>query len=447
MPRRVLGFLLFVVSPFLLAPQVHAEPMDARACADYALKNSPKVEEEAAKVKEYEAKLAEVEAIFYPKLQALAYLAPMFTVKGTALTMDVERRYKKIGDWGPYAHLQAVLAQPLFTFGRAKAGEEAARQRAEVEKARLREAENVIALETKRLYYLRLFALSMLPSLNNAQKIIAEAHEKATEMYEDSTGEVTQADLMKLVYGHSEVKKYIRLAADGASLATEAIKHTIGMPPQDLLSLKDERLRELPEETTLSLANLLQQASEKRPEWQQLEAGRKATLAWTDAEKLANLPVLFLAGQFTADWAPTRDDAKNSYWYDPYNQIFGGVALGLLFDVDPAKSSARSAQAEATGAQVEALRRFASTGIPLQVRKAYDEVQRGRELVKLSEEGAEATKKWMTFAAAAYLSGTGEARDVLEGVAAYLSAKKGYYESLQGYYVACAELDFAVGLH
>ncbi len=119
----------------------------------------------------------------------------------------------------------------------------------------------------------------------------------------------------------------------------------------------------------------------------------------------------------------------------------------MLFDVDPAKSSARSAQAEATGAQVEALRRFASTGIPLQVRKAYDEVQRGRELVKLSEEGAEATKKWMTFAAAAYLSGTGEARDVLEGVAAYLSAKKGYYESLQGYYVACAELDFAVGLH
>ena len=51
----------------------------------------------------------------------------------------------------------------------------------------------------------------------------------------------------------------------------------------------------------------------------------------------------------------------------------------------------------------------------------------------------------MTFAAAAYASGTGEARDVLEGVAAYLLAKKAYYDHLLGAFQARADLEQAIG--
>ncbi len=55
------------------------------------------------------------------------------------------------------------------------------------------------------------------------------------------------------------------------------------------------------------------------------------------------------------------------------------------------------------------------------------------------------TRKWMTFSAAAYTSGTGEASDVLEGVAAYLLAKKAYYDHLLGAYQAKADLELAIG--
>ena len=37
----------------------------------------------------------------------------------------------------------------------------------------------------------------------------------------------------------------------------------------------------------------------------------------------------------------------------------------------------------------------------------------------------------MIFAGAAFATGTGEAKDVLEGLAAYLQAKRSHYETLQ----------------
>ena len=106
---------------------------------------------------------------------------------------------------------------------------------------------------------------------------------------------------------------------------------------------------------------------------------------------------------------------------------------------------AKTRQAEATRDQIEALRKFATTGIPLQVLKARTEIQRYRRLVDLSTDSVKSTRKWMTFAAAAYGTGTGETRDLVEGMVAYLQSKRAYYEDLLGYYIAQAELNYAVG--
>lgn len=418
------------------------EAWTAEQCVVYALDHSPKIAEAAAKVREYEARLAEVESIFWPKIDALGFVAPMFTVQGSALEPDVRRDYTR---WGPYTRLQATLAWPLFTFGRGSHGEDAAAARADVERARLREARNVLALEVRRLYYLRLFALSMLPSLDLAARLVGEAEEKAQALYDAGTGEVTQADLMKLRYGALEVQRYTRVARDGADLALAALKHTLGLPEEAALALADERLPDLPAAPPPDLAALLREAAEQRPEWAQIKHGRQATLSLESAEKLANAPVLALAGQIEAAWAPTRDDTPNPYHYDPYNDLAGGVALALKWDFDPALASAKAAGARALQDQVEALSRFAATGIPLQVRKAHQEVQRARDLAAITDETVKAGRKWLTFSAAAYRTGTGDARDVLEGLVAFLQARRTHYEQLRDYYTAEAELWFAVG--
>lgn len=180
---KIAGYLMLNLC---LSTTAKADPLSVDDCVQIALSRSAKIAEAEAKIQEYEAVLAEVEATYYPKLMGMAYVAPMFTVRGDH--NQFHRAYDKMKHWGPYTHLQALLAQPLYTFGRAEAGERAASQRAEVERARLRETELAVALEVKRFYMLHLFAKSMLPTLRIAKEAVEEALEKGQGMYDQGGG-------------------------------------------------------------------------------------------------------------------------------------------------------------------------------------------------------------------------------------------------------------------
>ena len=400
--------------------------------------------EAEGKVAEWKGRLAEVQSVFYPKLAGIGYIAPMFRVRNKPdlqTAPDVERDF---GQWGPYLHLQAVLAQPIYTFGRVGAGKRAASERMQVERARLEQTRNLVALEVRRFYYIHLFARSMRPALENTREILDKARKTADEEYQAKTGKVTNVDIQKLAYGSAELDKYRIQAEIGEDLALAALKHTMGLPQEAPLAIADESLPD-PPASLPSLASLLKQASEHRPEWAQIKHGKQAAISLEQAEKLANAPVAFLGGQLYADWTPMRPDVKNPYAYDPYNQVFGGVALGLSFDLDPAKASAKAEQARALRAQVEGLERFARTGIPMDVRRAHDEALQTKRIAEVADKGAVAARKWLIFAGAAFSTGTGEAKDLLEGLAAYLQAKKGHYETLQNMQIAMAQLLYVTG--
>ena len=441
----VLGSLLAFGTAAAASAAAPAAPaaLDVNDCVRIALGGNAQIEQAEAVVQQWQARLAEVESIYWPKLAATGYVAPMYTVRGGLA--GAETHWQHLSDWGPYTHLQAVLALPLYSFGRVEAGERAAAGRTAVERARANEVRATVALSVKRLYYMRLFGLSIIPALHTASSTVKDAIAYAQEAFAAGTGEATQADIGKLLYAQSEVEKFLLLADNGARLAAAALKHTMGMPDDAEVRFAADLLPDLPNQPEVDLATAILAASKQRPEWTEIEQGTSAALALEQAEKLAAAPALFLAGMISYDWTPMRDKASNPYAYDPYNGVNGGVALGLQFDIDPALSKAKAAGAHALGDEVKALARFAQTGIPLQVKKAHEDVMQYRALVGIADRGVAATKRWLTFAAVAYTTGTGEARDVLEGLASYLQARRGYLESTQNYYIAQAELDYAMG--
>jgi outer membrane protein TolC len=443
LPRSVAG--VFAAAALLVSPAALAapEPLGVDDCVRIALGSSAEIGQAEARVHQWEARLAEVESLYDPKLAALAFIAPMYTVRGGALDYDI--RWKSLRDWGPYTHLQATLALPFYSFGRVEAGERAASARAAVERARAREVRNTVALEVKRFYYARLLALSMLPALKNGEGTVKKAIDYAERAFAEGTGEATTTDIAKLHYAQAEVEKVLLIAESGAKLAAAALKHTMGLEDDAPVTFAGDTLPELPNTPEQGLAEAILEASKGRPEWAEVTEGKTAALALAQAERLANAPMVLLGGTLTGDWAPTRQHSPNPYLSDSYNQILGGVALGLQFNLDPALAHAKAQGATATGEEVDELARFAKTGIPLQVKKAHQAVLDSRKLVGISDRSVAATKKWLTFAAAAFTTGTGDARDVLEGLAAYVQARRGYFESLEGYFVARAELEYAMG--
>jgi outer membrane protein TolC len=437
-----LALALALASLLASAPVPAPAGRTVAECVAIAVRGSGQIAEAEGKVAEWKARLSEVESIFYPKFTALAYAAPTYAVTGTALTAKVQNDY---GRWGPILHFEGLLAQPIYTFGRASAGKTAAHERLAVEQARLTQARNAVALEVHRYYFLHLYVKSLSPTLQFARKTLDEAESKAKELFEEGTGKVTSVDVNKLHYASTELEKYRVQAEIGLPLSLAALKHTLGLAETEPLDLADAGLPALDPKEPPTAAELVRVAWEKRPEVSQLDHGRKAALAFEESERRANWPVVLVAGQLTAAWSPVRSAATNPYWYDPYNTVTGDVALALKWDFDPAKAHAKGDQARAVVEQVDGLAKFAATGIPLEVRKAHDDLIQARRMATLSEDGAASARKWMTFAAVAYASGTGEVRDLLEGIAAFVGARKGTFDALLAAHLARAQVDWAVG--
>ncbi|MBR2979563.1 MAG: TolC family protein [Myxococcaceae bacterium] len=424
-----------------------AGPYTVEQCVEIAVRASGKVAEAEGLVSEWKARLYEVEANIYPKLQGLALAAPMFTVEakdGADVLGGVKRKWKSISDWGPYFRLELLLVQPIFTFGRLSAGEDAARARLQVEQARVEQARNAVALETRKFYYLHLYAKSVLPLLENARKTLDGVLEQARAMHAEASGKVSTADLMKLEVASIEVDKFLVEANTGAGLSLAALRHTMGLLPDAPLTLADTRLPKEPPASP-ALSELVALAESQRPEIAQITHGLKAAKSLEKAEKLANAPIIAVAGQFQASWTPTREDIDNPYLVDNYNDLFGGVALAIQFGLDPAAAHAKAKAARAMGEQVEGLSHFARTGIPVEVRKAYDDETQARQMLALSKKAEVAARKWMLFAGAAYSSGVGETKDFIEGFAAHMQMRKARLDQLLKVHTARAELLNAVG--
>ena len=432
---------------FLFAGLANADkqqPLTLQQCIDIAIKQNASVEVANAKIDEYRARLLEVQSNYYPKLSVMGYLAPMFSVTGD-INAPVEYDYS-LGAWGPSTHLEALLAMPIYTFGRLEAGEDAAKERLNVEKAKLREAQNHVKLEVTKFYYTYLYATTMLPRLKSAEKMGIEISEKAQEYYDQASGKVTKVDLMKLKYADAEIKKYILVAEEGIELSLSALKHTMGLENDYQLALDLNKMPKPAKKLKVDEQNkLVELAIQNRPEWAQIRHGLKAINSLRQSQRKANSPVIFIGGMLETNWTPSRDDASNPYHYDPYNDIFGGVAVGFKLDLDWKLNKSKLASINATQREINGLKQKAETGIPLQVRKSRSELVRFHQQVNLSNKARKAANKWVVFSGAAYAAGTGEVKDVLEGVVASLSAKRDYYENMLKFYIARAELDYALG--
>lgn len=436
---KPLAPLLLVV---LLPNSLQAAPLTVDDCVAKAMQSNADLLAAKADAAGARAQVAQIEALLYPKLSARGFLAPLFRAKGG---LGVGGPYKNnIKQWGPYAHIEGQIFMPLTTFGRYTAGHTAAEERAGLAQEYARQVAHKIRFEVRKLYGLRLFALSMLPSLDMARKLVQEAGERAQELYDNGTGEVSQADLMRLRYGGGEVRRRVRQAKDGAALATLALKQMMGLTLDADVTFAGDRLRPSEQEVQ-PLEKLIAAARGSRPELAQIEHGKAATKAWQQAEEMANYPTLFVAALGRADWSPVRPKGSSSIFYNNFNDYGGGVALGLDLNVDAALVSAKAAEAHAKGEWVEATAAMAETGVPMQVWKAHQAVRQHHDLSKVAKDQVTSTRKWMIFSATAYAGGTGEAKDVLEGAAAYMMAKYAYYEHLLGAWEARAELEMAVG--
>lgn len=430
----------------ILAALGHAAPLSLEELELRAIEHNASIGRAQARVELARARRSEVAALKSAKLQVTTWVAPMFTVEGSALEPGVRRDYS-LDAWGPSTHADGTLVQPLSTFGRVKAGRDAADALTGVAQEGVREQTLQVLQEVRQRYTQWLLAGAFVARLDKGLGIVGDASGVADERYAEGTGEVTQVDRMRLAYADAELRRLKRVAEAGQAAARLALQHLVGHAEgMGVFDLEEVALPRRPANDVASLEAYTDLAQSCRPEVRQLALGEKAASSAERAERRSMAPVLFAAARFQADWSPTRDHLDNPYHYDPYNGSSAGAAVGLRFDLDPAKSKAKARQAEARALEVDALGREAATGIPVQVRLAHADVRLQGDVLGHAADAAKATAKWVASAATGFGAGTGEAKELLEGVAADLQAQRAYLEARAALQMARARLDWAAGV-
>lgn len=405
-----------------LIKKVNSEIKEARLGVDY-----------------YESYLDEAEGALYPRFQILTLAAPTPAIRGNALDSEIDWE-----TWGPYLTAELDAQMPIYTFGRVSKGREAALNAMEAERAKVREVISKVIYRSKEIYYGHLFAYSAYQNvLLFAQENLDEALDYAEEEYDKGSGKVTKADLGRLQVASAELDSRRAQADKFLKLTEAALNRLVGIKSSKGLKLALKEL-EAEEIEIKSLEYYIRRAFMNNPQWTQLQFGLQARKALYQYEENNRLPILFLAGRVKGAWAPHIDDQSSDFASDPFNTIFGGIGVGLMWEIDFSKRG-KTKRAEVEYKKLVEKERFARDGIPLLVEQAYLELIEAKKKMKANYKAYRSAMGWMAFSLLAFQSGTGEAKDALEGLGAVAIYHYNYYESIYQFNMALAKLSQIVG--
>jgi outer membrane protein TolC len=408
------------------------------------LEVSPKLWEQRSVIDEAEAQLGEAKAGRLPRMNYLQIAGLIPEAKGTA-TYSPSTRSDLLAGLGPFTRLEIRINQPLYTFGKLKAHIEAAEKGLEAKEASLARFKGDLITTLKELYYMILLNEDLHRLVESTEKEMGKAVDKAEEILEEDEGELTQHDILKLRYGYNRAAGKRLEIEKGQRLVHSALRSLLYFEPGEDFQLTEKRLK--PVKVALEGLETYQKiAANRRPEWKQLKAGIAAKEAELLAERKQYYPDIFVFGLLEYATAPNRDRQENPFVLEEFNFFWGGAYLGWRMALDfgmPKKVAQKKAQLHALQHQM----REATTGMLLEVERAYQEVVEKQESLKFARKARKNGRALSALSAANFYMGLGEAKEVFEAFQMYTEGAAEYYMAIKDFNMAVAELARVTGTH
>ncbi|MGH7369736.1 MAG: TolC family protein, partial [Candidatus Methylomirabilaceae bacterium] len=378
-----------------------------------------------------------------PHIELKAFIGPSPRARGSVEDGSPDRKDNPVIT-NTFERLEFTLVQPLYTFGKITGLREAAAEGVKVDKARVEEKASDTILRVKELYYGRLLASDLLGLIDEISGDLDKAIEKTERQLKADAPGVDEVDLYKLKAFRGEVLRNRHEAGKGFDLATAALRAFAGLDPGQPLELDAKGLEVTPKQFEPE-DQAIGTALDLRPEMTQVRAGLKATGALVQVEESNLYPQFFFAVDGFYAQAGNRTRQQNPFIWDPLNDRFIAVVLGLKYDLDFALTRGKIRAARAEHLKIQETKQFAEQGIPLQVRKAHREIVEAKESMRATEEGWRNARKWLVAAKANFDLGVGEARDLGEAVETYAKLRANNFKSMYNYNLAVANLEHATG--
>lgn len=201
------------------------------------------------------------------------------------------------------------------------------------------------------------------------------------------------------------------------TITIEALKFMTGLPKNVTLEIITEPLKY--EKAYMNPDELTSKAFILRPEITQIKEGLKARQALIDVEKSNLYPQIFFLVKGSLARATNRNRIHNPYIYDPINDSMLAAVIGMKLNIDFGITKGKIREAEIEYQKILEKKNLAEKGIPVQIMKAYFELQEAAKTARDMEEAYNNVKKWLVTADANIDMGIGETKDLAEALLVY----------------------------
>ncbi|MBW1990902.1 MAG: TolC family protein [Deltaproteobacteria bacterium] len=417
-----------------------------------ALKFSPEVKASLDEVEVARQKRNEVRGYYFPRIETttIASVVPNarepYIKDGHIFFPDPKNRIHGVNVFG---RLDALIIQPLYTFGKIAYRDRAVQKYVKVKEAGVEAKRGQVMLRVSEAYYGFILADQGKDAVKEARSYLSDARERIERLLAIGSPNVKETDRYRLAVYEGSLKEFAAKAEEGSKVAYLALKKMTGYPPD-----QDFRLPlELPEPQPPrgDLEYYIRQAFELRPEMQQLKEGLAARELLVRAAKAERLPSFFFAVHAVLAGAPGRSTVKGPLrdpaLQDFFNERGAMPFVGMKWNWDFGITKAKIRQAQAELAKLKHTEKTALMGIPIQVAEAYGKVREYYEGVRGNEKAYINARRWVITAFSNFDMGLGTMDEVFRAIREYGETRGNYLSSLYNYHLALAKLDNVTGAY
>ncbi len=327
---------------------------------------------------------------------------------------------------------QLSAGMPLFDAGRTRRRVETARLDSESAHLEARRTSQEIVFDVIQAYSNLLLARQSVAVAEAAVKMTTADLSRARAR--ESQGLAVASDVLSAQVQLAQAKENRIRARSAEALATAALNQAMGLPEGNPVDVQGALAQ--PKIQSAPLADLISKAFATRPDFQQARnESRKAAIGIRSA-RAQYLPTVNLFGTWEADNQTFASHGGNNWT----------AGASLNFEVfDGGARQAKVAAAHAQKRRAEATRARLASGIELQVREAYLNLDAARQRVEVSRDAVAQAKESLRILRNRYDAGLATISDLLRAETASTQARQNLLNAVFDDRLAFAALELATG--
>lgn len=415
-----------------------ALPLGALVAA--ALENWPRLRAAQQRLRAAEAQLDE--AIFSPFFQfnASGGLAVAPEARGNPI-FSPDSQLPLGNQMRPVVSVAVSGAVPLYTFGKLSGARDAARAGVAAAEHGGEAATQQLQFDVRRAYYTVQFALDIQQMIEEGEGRLEDAVEALERRIDNGDPDVNEHDRWRLSTTIADILSRKSEAIRLERTARRALGTLTGITNPQVPECPIEAV-ELPERP---LTEYRSQALAGRPDIQMVHAGIRALRAQRTIAQAQYFPDLALGLNASYSFGPGITDQNNPFVTDSAN--FQSLGAGLVFrwNLDFVGNRMREQRASAQLLEAEARADEAQAGVEIELATIVESLENGRRRVDAWRRGHRDARSWFVASVGAYEVGALDARDFIDSVRTYFTARTNHLNAIFDFNQAAASLSRAVG--